>query len=291
MSRFLVAAILSPVLAFSAATASAASLCDRLEARLNQMPEIIGTGMAGNMKSESIYRLNLIERAIRHDLRRLQCPTNSVINWNSDQEEVCSRLGQELAGVVERKQSLQELEPVLSQHVDDGTGVLPLILAEMRKARCNSPEVAQMQAINHDGSGMGAENAVYSGDGFYLDGQSPYPEEQGDTGYGAGIATSDAGTGNDDGTPDDYGMIKVQPGDLQEGKSVTSVELPKLENSGVIAAPSTPAPVVEQQASVPSVPVRDYDPQASNIRKVGPTFLAEDDGIDLRHPAEQVAGD
>lgn len=285
MSRYLVAAIMSPVIAFSAATASASNLCDRLEARLNQMPEIIGAGSAASMKSESIYRLNLIERAIRHDLRRLRCPTNSVIMWNSDHEEACSRLGEELAGVVQRKQSFQDIEPVLSQHVDDGTGTLPAILAEMRKARCNSPEVAQMQAISHDGNDMDAENAVYSGDGFYLDGQSPFPYEQGDTGDNAGVTTSEADTVDEDGQPADYGMIEVRPGELRGGKSVTSVELPKLENSGVVAAPSPQAPV-EQQASVPSVPIRDYDPQAANVRKVGPTFLADDDTIDLRHPAD-----
>ena len=288
----IIAAILTPVIALSAMTAEASDLCDRLQARLNQMPEIVGTGMAAQLKGESLYRLNLLERAVRNDLRRMQCPTDSVVYWDADQAEACSRLGQELAGVMERKQSMQDLQPVLSQHVDDGSGMLPSILAEMRKARCQTDEPgAQVQAINNAPGSLNADKAVYSSepvyssdDAIYPEEQAVYPGEQGDTDDMAGVVTQ--GDGTDGGEPQSYGMIEVRPGEMKRGNSVTSVELPKLEGSSAMDVPgvSRTAPVT-QEAAAPSLPLRDYNPNDQRVRKVGPTFLADDGSIDLRHPA------
>jgi hypothetical protein len=290
MSKFIAAVMMMPALALSATAADASDLCARLQARLNQMPEIIGSGAAGQLKSESIFRLNRLEIAIRQDLRRLDCPTASVIAWDEEHAEACSNLGQELATVLSQKRSFEELQPVLSQHVDDGTGLLPAILREMRKANCREQGIeAEVEIITHRAGEAALDDAVYAEEPLY--GEDAYPQEQGDTGETQDLTGLLGENGASEyGTPEPYGMIEVRPGDAGKGQSITSVELPKLEDSGVIVAPGavTPAPA-EKQAAAPSIPLRDYDPNDKRVRRVGPSFLDDNDGIDLGQASGQAA--
>lgn len=286
MRNNIVAAIIVPVLALASLPASASDLCDRLQARLNQMPEIIGSGASAQVKSDSLYRLNLRERAIRRDQRRLECPTDSFIVWNARQTKTCDRLGEELSGLLKRKQAYSELAPVLRKHVDDGSGTLPAILADMRKAGCSDPDArAEVQAVNNQGSLLEPDRAVYAtGSEIRIDELVIYPPDEGDTGR------DEDGIGKGSDPKADQAMIEIDPGALRGERSVMSLDMPKAGNEGAIAAPgaATQAPA-ENTVTAPPMALRDYDPHDKTVRRIGPAFLAEDDGLDLRHPANPNA--
>lgn len=290
MRKNIVAAIIVPVITLASLPGSASELCDRLEARLNQMPEIIGSGASARVKSESLYRINLRERAIRRDQSRLQCPTDSFIVWNDQQAEACDRLGEELSVLLKRKRAYGDLEPVLRQHVDDGSGTLAAILADIRKAGCTDPEArAEVQAINGEGSmldqSLEVDKAAYStGSEIRIDELAIYPHNDDDAGGDENTAVN----GSEQSA--DQSMTKIDPGPLRGERSVISVRLPKLKNGDATVAPdvamSAPA---ERTVDTPAVPLRDYDPNDKTVRRVGPAFLADDEGLDLRHPADPEA--
>ncbi|MBB4064590.1 hypothetical protein [Gellertiella hungarica] len=288
----LTALIVLPSLALAGGNAESASLCDRLAARLNQMPEIIGSSTSAHYKSESLFRLNRAEIAIRRDMRRLQCPSNSVIVLGDENEQICSALGEELADVRARKQQFQELQPVLSQAVDDGTGMLPAILREMRRAGCD------IQGSQRDVEIIGSGSRQAS----FVEPVSMETQDKAASAEG-GATRQDLATilGDnaeaDYGTPDPYGMIEIRPGDtpeIEDGK-MASVTLPKLEGQDLIESRGSidtlktqPVPAPEQPAA--ALPDRDYNPDDPKVRKIGPSFLAEkDDGIDLTKPEQATS--
>ncbi len=297
LSRSKIATLLLPVMALAAAPVNASDYCARLTARLNQMPQLIGSTGAAHLKSESIFRLNRIEISIRRDMRRLQCPTNSVILMNGNQH-ACSELGEELATVRERKRQYQDLDPALTQTVDDGSGLKARIVSELKRAGCD------LRGTQQDVEIIGNTTADTSETGFTASDIAWQPDGS------AEEVTQDLGSvlGDDAeadyGTPEAYGMIEIRPSDPEalKGSEMASVTLPKLEGQDLLEqngsvetlntrpqplpAPEKPAasqPLAEQP--VAAVPERNYNPNDPKVRKVGPAFLAEqEDGIKLGAP-------
>ncbi len=293
MSRRLnTALLLLPVLAM-AGEAGAGDYCARLTARLNQMPQLIGSSTASHYRAESIFRLNRLEIAIRRDMRRLDCPTNSIIEMNGHQH-ACSGLGEELASVIARKREYQDLQPVLSQTVDDGSGLAPAIIKEMKRAGCDLRGTQQDVEIIGTGASAGDEGAIAASQVAWA------PEDAAGSEHStqdlASVLGDDAES--DYGTPDPYGMIEIRPADkkdIEDGK-LASVTLPKLEGQDLLKGPGSidelrtksQNPPAEKQA-VEAIPERDYDPNDPAVRKIGPTFLADQDGIDLRKPGGETS--
>lgn len=294
-SRLKTATLLLPLLAL-AGQALASDYCAQLKARLNQMPQLIGSSTSAHYKSESLYRLNRLEFAIRRDMRRLECPTNSIIIMNGNQHE-CSALGEELAAVQQQKRAYQELQPILTQTVDDGSGLAPAILAELQRANCDMRGSQQdLEIIGGRAQRNAAGEPLAASRVSWAPGApSASTADRQDL---AVVLGDDAD--KDYGTPDPYGMIEIRPADkarIEAGRT-SSVSLPKLEGEDLLApessievmktAPGATEAATEAEPQVEaSVPVRDYDPNDPTVRKVGPTFLSDpDDGIELGSSVE-----
>lgn len=286
--------IMLPVLAM-AGQAAASDYCDMLAARLNQMPQLIGSSTSAHYKAESLYRLNRLEIAIRRDLRRLDCPSNSIVLMNGNQH-ACSGLGEELASVRAQKEQLSSLQPILSQTIDDGSGLSAAILKEIKRAGCDIRGTQQDVEIIGSGSlGNAAPEMLDARPVAWGPDEGSTSEEQQDL---ATVLGDDAES--DYGTPEAYGMIEIRPSDSEEIESgkMASVTLPKLEGQDFLSRqgsvdilrtkPSAPAPIAGKPEA--SLPERDYNPNDPKIRKVGPAFLAEkEQGIELGASAPATA--
>ena len=283
--------LLLPMLAL-AGQAVASDYCDMLAARLNQMPQLIGSSTSAHYKSESLYRLNRLEIAIRRDMRRLDCPTNSIVIMNGNQY-ACSGLGEELASVRAQKQDIAELQPILSQPMDDGSGLTAAILKEIKRAGCDMRGTQQdVEIIGGAAMRNPAPEEIEARPVAWG------PEENGDAAASQDLATVLGDDAESDyGTPEPYGMIEIRPNDTKEieaGK-MASVTLPKLEGQDLLNAPgsidvlktSPPAARATPEKAQAAVPERDYNPNDPKIRKVGPSFLAEkENGIELGDPSK-----
>lgn len=283
--RSKLATLILPFIVLATSQAEASDYCARLSARLSQMPQLIGTSTSAHYKSESLFRLNRIEVAIRRDMRRLQCPTNSIIMMNGNQH-ACSQLGEELASIREKKQEFLDLQPILSQTLDDGTGLAPAIVREMKRAGCDTRGSQQDVEIIGSGSTIGMDDETTSASpvAWSTEQEPAAGEIRQDL---AAVLGDDAES--DYGTPDPYGMIEIRPSDTKaiENGKMASVALPKLEGEDLLDQGSVdvtiPRPSAETErpasavaeASVPAVPERDYDPADPKVRRVGPAFLAE----------------
>lgn len=298
MSRRLTSAlVIVPALLAASVPALGSDYCDRLQARLNQMPEVIGSGTAVHMKAETVFRLNRMEVSIRRDMRALRCPSASVIVFGGQNEQDCSRLGEELNQVRAERRALSELKPIMSQTVDDGTGLLPALVREMKKANCNlagTQQDVEVISTRADAEMPLQQAAITSGtsEDVYVS-QEQEVSSSLDTGveqgYGAPQTIDLEANGAEANA--DIGLPATR-------EPLTEVELPKLENSDVIqgngsidtlrkpsrtTAAIAPAPSL----SAPPIPERDYNPNDKTVRRIGPAFLAEQEtGIDLRHPAD-----
>lgn len=279
----LIALAVLPALIAGSGQALASDYCAALGARLAQMPEVIGSTQSSHARAETEFRLNRLEIAIRRDMRNLGCPTSSIIVWNAENGMACAELDQELANVREEKQSVADLQPVLGQTVDDGSGLLPAILNEMRRAGCNLS--GSQQDVEIIGSGSRRNSSIQQISTRAVAIENPDSEAVNREDLAAAIGDQSEG---DYGVPESFGMIELRPGDNvidDEGK-VATVAPPKLEGEDA----AKPAPKKQASIPLPSIPDRPYDPKAPGVRKVGPSFLAEDEGtLDLRHPADSAA--
>lgn len=296
-SRLTSALVIVPALFAVTVPALGSDYCDRLQARLNQMPEVIGSGTAVHMKAETVFRLNRMETSIRRDMRALRCPSASMIAFGGQNEQDCSRLGEELNQVRAERRQLADLQPVMSQAVDDGSGLLPALMREMKKAHCPTSGTQQdVEVISTRADTdlpLQQANLSNGDEGYTIQDQQASSALEGDETYGSSPTIDvEVELGDASGT-----ATNVLP---STGEPLTQVELPKLENSDVIqgngsidklrqpsrtTAASAPVPSL----STPPIPERDYNPHDKTIRRVGPAFLAEQEtGIDLRHPADSA---
>lgn len=280
MSRRATAALLFlPTLAFSP-VAEASALCDQLSARLAQMPQVIGATQQANAKAESIFRLNELERAVRHDMRRMQCPSDSVITIGADNQSECDGLREELSGIRQQLAELESFEPTLTHTIDDGSGLSTSLVRQMQAAGCSIK-----------GSQMDVE--VIGGN----DNQAPVTRIE--------VSAADTGTMSDDqqlaalfrqdteqdyGVPEDYGMIDLTSRDADPSEQPVArfVPLPDMKSETLRPQlqPKSPQVVTLEQPQI----LRDYDPNDKKVRRVGPAFLPDQEqAIDLRHPQDAPA--
>ncbi len=297
--RSILALLMVPALLIGSPGARASDVCAALKERFNQMPEIIGSGGGARYKAESVFRLNRIEIALRGELRKLDCPTASVVEWSAGDAAACSDLGQKLADVLAAKQRYTAFQPVMSQTVDDGTGILPALRRQLHAAHCDVR--GTQEDVEIISSTTAAENprqvAVVT---TYGEGDQPVVLSDGETRQDLSAILGDSEA---NATPEAYGMIQLSPRDAENAQKLARVELPKLEGQeletgagSIDRLHSAPAPGQGSpdaaQAAQPPMPLRDYDSTDRKVRRVGPAFLAEkEDGIDLRNPAPSVTSD
>lgn len=91
------AALIAPLLMAMAATADASTLCERLNARLSNLPKIVASNANLRDYTGAIARQNLDLRKARADRRRLGCNSGSVIIVGDPNEETCGALNSEIS--------------------------------------------------------------------------------------------------------------------------------------------------------------------------------------------------
>lgn len=280
MSRRTAAALLVLPSIALASVAEASALCDQLSARLAQMPQVIGATEQANAKARSTFRLNELERAVRHDMRRMQCPSDSVITIGADNQSECDGLREELSGIRQQLAELESFEPTLTHTIDDGSGLSTSLVRQMQAAGCSIK-----------GSQMDVE--VIGGN----DNQAPVTRIE--------VSAADTGTMSDDqqlaalfrqdteqdyGVPEDYGMIDLTSRDADPSEQPVArfVPLPDMKSETLRPQlqPKSPQVVTLEQPQI----LRDYDPNDKKVRRVGPAFLPDQEqAIDLRHPQDAPA--
>lgn len=304
MFRFTRAAmVVMPVLFMATPPASGTELCDSLAARRNQLPEIIGSSTAVHYKAETDFQLRQMETSIRRDLRQLRCPSASIVVWGAANTQDCMRLGAELNAVLNQQQSVAELQPVLSQTVDDGSGLLQAIDRQMAKAACSTSSIGgSIEIISTRKADIRPAFAVMQGstepeNGTLQTERDLTSSEQDREDLSAIFQNggeSDYGTPQSFDMPDDYGMIELTPKDVGESHENSLLEVPAIapsETPSMSSSITSPnAADTEISRSAPEIPVRDYNPNDGKVRRIGPAFLAEkEDGIDLHNPANPAS--
>lgn len=280
MSRRATAALLFlPTLAFSP-VAQASQLCDQLSARLAQMPQVIGATQQANAKAESTAKLNELARVVRHDMRRMQCPSDSIITIGADNQGECDALREELSGIQQQLAELDAYQPTLTHTVDDGSGLSTGLVQQMQAAGC-SIKGSQMDVEVIGGNDNAAP--VTRIDVSAADAVETTEDQQ-----LAALFRQD--TEQDYGVPENYGMIDLtgRDADPKEEPEARFVPLPDMKSQTLRPQlqPKSPQVVTLEKPQV----LRDYDPTDTHVRRVGPAFLPDQEqAIDLRHPQEAPA--
>ena len=91
------AALIAPLLIAMTATADASTVCERLNARLSNLPKIVASNANLRDYTGAIARQNLDLRKARSDRRRLGCSSGSVIIVGDPNEEICADLDSEIS--------------------------------------------------------------------------------------------------------------------------------------------------------------------------------------------------
>lgn len=277
MSRRTTAALLVlPSLAF-ATVAEASALCDQLSARLAQMPQVIGATKQVRAKAESTFRLNELERAVRNDMRRLQCPSDSIITIGADNQAECDGLREELSGIRQQLAELEAFQPRLTRTVDDGSGLSTSLVRQMQAAGC-SLRGSQLDVEIIGGNDNQALEPPIEVSAAEIDQMSDDQQLQ---------ALFRRDPEQDYGVPEDYGMIELSSRDAEESEEPKArfVPLPDMKNETLRPQlqPKSPQVAALEQPQI----LRDYDPNDRKIRRVGPAFLPDQEQvIDLRNPLD-----
>ncbi len=104
---FLSFAVSLPLL-LAAAQADASAMCDRLQARLSSLPDIIGGNAAESRKyASAIARQNIQLRKVRIDLRRLGCSAGSIVVFGGPNAEMCDTLESAMADMEDNLATLE----------------------------------------------------------------------------------------------------------------------------------------------------------------------------------------
>jgi len=91
------AALIAPLLMVMTATADASTVCERLNARLSNLPKIVASNANLRDYTGAIARQNLDLRRARADRRRLGCSSGSVIIVGDPNEQACAALDSEIS--------------------------------------------------------------------------------------------------------------------------------------------------------------------------------------------------
>ncbi|WP_244481107.1 DUF2865 domain-containing protein [Rhizobium sp. Leaf371] len=144
--RLSMAAVLAPLL-FLSAGAEASTLCDRLHARLADLPEATsndrdngrdGFGEASQRNfTGAISRRNIELRSARSEQRALGCSTESVTVINGDNEEACADLDNRIAAI---SADLEDMKARRRQDIAGSAGYAERrrVLVAMQTNRCEA---------------------------------------------------------------------------------------------------------------------------------------------------------
>ncbi|CAN7361212.1 DUF2865 domain-containing protein [Pararhizobium sp. LjRoot235] len=91
------AVLIAPLLMVMTATADASAVCDRLNARLSNLPKIVASNANVRDYIGAISRQNLDLRKARGDRRRLGCNSGSVVIVGNPNADDCASLGKMIA--------------------------------------------------------------------------------------------------------------------------------------------------------------------------------------------------
>lgn len=283
MSRRTTAALLLlPTLALSS-TAEASALCDQLTARLAQMPQVIGAPAQAASKANSQLELNRMEQAVRHDMRQLQCPSDSVITIGADNQAECDGLREQLSGIRQQLADLEAYQPLLTHTVDDGSGLSTALVKQMQVAGCDiTGSQLDVETFGSTSNAMPQQMPV---EVSVSDGNDATGEQQ----QLAALFQQDPDQTND--MPEGYGMIDLTGRDMKakDEPKAKFIELPDLKVQ-ILRPQMDPKSTDMASMMKPEASLRDYDPMDRHVRRVGPAFLPDqDDGIDLHNPKDGSA--
>ncbi len=95
-----IALVLLPLLAAAEGASAASAVCDRLQAKLADLPQVVSNAPRPAMPeiAGGLSRLNLDLRSARIALRRMGCSSGSIIVVGGPNEEECAALEGRVAG-------------------------------------------------------------------------------------------------------------------------------------------------------------------------------------------------
>lgn len=138
------AALLAPLLMMSM-TAEAATLCERLRARLADLPQTITANAGLHDYTGAISRQNLDLRRARSDLRRLGCSNGSVVIVGGPNEALCGELEANIDAMQTNLETLRgEREQALSG--GDTEVTRRRIFAALSANRCDEEQEQVLEA-------------------------------------------------------------------------------------------------------------------------------------------------
>ena len=92
-----IAALMAPLLLVMTTTADASAVCERLNARLSNLPKMVASNANVRDYTGAIARQNLELRQARSDRRRLGCSSGSILVIGGPNQDLCEGLDDEIA--------------------------------------------------------------------------------------------------------------------------------------------------------------------------------------------------
>jgi Protein of unknown function (DUF2865) len=129
------AALIAPLLLVMATTADASAVCERLNARLANLPKIIASNANLRDYTGAISRQNLDLRQARSDRRRMGCSSDSILIVGGPNEEACESLSAEISQMEMNLQTLKARRQNLATGSDSDI-IRRRILAALDVNRC-----------------------------------------------------------------------------------------------------------------------------------------------------------
>ena len=139
------AALLAPLLLAMTTTADASTVCERLNARLSNLPRIVTSNVNLREYTGAISRQNLDLRRARSDRRRMGCSSGSVLVVGGPNQDACDGLN----AVIARMEIDLETLKARRQSVvlgGDGEIIRRRIVAALEINRCAEEQDALLRA-------------------------------------------------------------------------------------------------------------------------------------------------
>ena len=186
------AALLVPLVLMTTASADASTVCERLNARLSNLPRIVASNVNLRDYTGAISRQNLDLRRARSDRRRLGCSTGSVIVVGGPNQDACDGLSAVISQMETNLETLKARRQYLVSGGDNEVARRRIMAAldinrcaeeqdELLRAAAQEPETHRN--ILSDLPPIGeSDRMLYDGDDF-PDFAMP------DTGYGGNLRT------------------------------------------------------------------------------------------------------
>jgi len=111
-----IAALVAPLFLAMSVSAQASAVCDRLNARLSNLPKIVASNANARDYTTAISRQNLDLRKARNDRRRLGCSSGSIIVVGGPNAEACDSI----EATIEQMESGLDTLKARRQHLVSG---------------------------------------------------------------------------------------------------------------------------------------------------------------------------